>query len=109
MLSFALCVCVLTCVRERETHTVESAILIAACMCERESRTVAITAISQYRAMTSITAEECNNRSKRNIYVFSFFVSLCSSRFTLYACVLNIKKVSNDNIHNVYHADTEAQ
>ncbi len=48
----------------------------------------------------STTAEECNNRSKRDICVFSFFIRLCPSHFTLHACVLNI---SNDN--NVYHAD----
>ncbi len=47
----------------------------------------------------SITAEECNNRSNRNISFF-FFVRLRPSRFILSAYVLNI---SNDN--NVYHAD----
>ncbi len=65
------------------------------------SRAVAITAISQYRAFESITAEECNNRSNRDIsFFFFFFLRLCPSRFILSAYVLNI---SNDN--NVYHAD----
>ncbi len=36
-------------------------------------RAVAITAISQYRAFESITAEECNNRSNRDISFFFFF------------------------------------
>ncbi len=64
-------------------------------------RAVAITAISQYRAFESITAEECNNRSNRDIsFFFFFFLRLCPSRFILSAYVLNI---SNDN--NVYHAD----
>ncbi len=65
------------------------------------TRAVAITAISQYRAFESITAEECNNRSNRDIsFFFFFFLRLCPSRFILSAYVLNI---SNDN--NVYHAD----
>ncbi len=38
-----------------------------------EIRAVAITAISQYRAFESITAEECNNRSNRDISFFFFF------------------------------------
>ncbi len=37
------------------------------------TRAVAITAISQYRAFESITAEECNNRSNRDISFFFFF------------------------------------
>ncbi len=65
-----------------------------------ERRAVAVTAISQYRAFESITAEECNNRSNRDISFFFFFVRLRPSRFILGAYVLNI---SNDN--NVYHAD----
>ncbi len=71
--------------------------------CEPVIRAVAITAISQYRAFESITAEECNNRSNRDIsffFFFFFFLRLCPSRFILSAYVLNI---SNDN--NVYHAD----
>ncbi len=51
-------------------------------------RAVAITAIL---LLTSITAEQCNNRSNRDICVFSFFIRLWPSRFTLCACVLNIK------------------
>ncbi len=35
-------------------------------------RAVAVTAISQYRAIESITAEECNNRSNRDISFFFF-------------------------------------
>ncbi len=37
----------------------------------RWDRAVAVTAISQYRAIESITAEECNNRSNRDISFFS--------------------------------------
>ncbi len=36
-----------------------------------QNRAVAVTAISQYRAIESITAEECNNRSNRDISFFS--------------------------------------
>ncbi len=41
--------------------------------CSISARAVAITAISQYRAFESITAEECNNRSNRDISFFFFF------------------------------------
>ncbi len=60
------------------------------------SRAVAITAISQYRAI-----DEHNRRGMQQPrYSFFFFGRLRPSRFILSAYVLNI---SNDN--NVYHAD----
>ncbi len=59
------------------------------------TRAVAITAISQYRAFESITAEECNNRSNRDIsFFFFFFFKVMPFSFILSAYVLNI---SNDN------------
>ncbi len=58
--------------------------------------------------LRSITAEKCNNRSNRDISVFSFFVRLCPSRFTLCAFVQNIKLVSNDNIMCTMLICTEA-
>ncbi len=45
------------------------------------SRAVAITAISQYRAFESITAEECNNRSNRDISFFFFFCKVMPFSF----------------------------
>ncbi len=46
-----------------------------------KARAVAITAISQYRAFESITAEECNNRSNRDISFFFFFFKVMPFSF----------------------------
>ncbi len=64
-------------------------------------RAVAITAISQYRAIDEHNRRGMQQPQQPRYFLFFFFVvRLLPSRFILGAYVLNI---SNDN--NVYHAD----
>ncbi len=65
-----------------------------------EVRAVAITAISQYRAIDQHNRRGMQQPQQPRYFLFFFFVRLRPSRFILSAYVLNI---SNDN--NVYHAD----